>query len=93
MSISCINGESSIRQVSNTNHQIGTWIASNLPWLVNKLGVTNEAEAGIIPISVVVAFRDIRFILSILYTVFTTKEDPLKTSKKFKQVKKGQFLQ
>jgi maltose/moltooligosaccharide transporter len=69
---------------------IGTWIASNLPWLVNKLGVTNEAEAGIIPPSVVVAFSigAFVFILSILYTVFTTKEDPPKDIEKFKQVKK-----
>ena len=28
---------------------IGTWIASNLPWLVTKFGVSNEAAAGVIP--------------------------------------------
>jgi maltose/moltooligosaccharide transporter len=56
---------------------IGTWIASNLPWLVNKLGVSNEAAAGVIPQSVVVAFSigAFVFITSILYTIFTTKED------------------
>jgi maltose/moltooligosaccharide transporter len=55
---------------------IGTWIASNLPWLVNKLGVTNEASAGVIPQSVVVAFSigAFVFIASILYTITTTTE-------------------
>ena len=57
---------------------IGTWIASNLPWLVNKLGVTNEAAAGVIPQSVIVAFSVGAFVFfgSILYTIFTTKENP-----------------
>lgn len=69
---------------------IGTWIASNLPWLVNKLGVTNEAEAGVIPPSVVVAFTigAFVFLTSILYTIFTTKEDPPIDIEKFKQQKK-----
>ena len=35
---------------------IGTWIASNLPWFVSELGVSNESEAGIVPMSVKVAF-------------------------------------
>ncbi|HHB78429.1 MAG TPA: MFS transporter, partial [Saprospiraceae bacterium] len=26
---------------------IGTWIASNLPWFITKLGVTNTAEPGV----------------------------------------------
>ena len=53
---------------------IGTWIASNLPWLVNKLGVSNEAAAGVIPHSVVVAFSigAFVFLISILFTIFTT---------------------
>ena len=69
---------------------IGTWIASNLPWLVNKLGVTNEAEAGVIPPSVVVAFTigAFVFLASILFTVFTTKEDPPVDLEKFHFEKK-----
>ena len=69
---------------------IGTWIASNLPWLVNKLGVTNEAEVGVIPPSVVVAFTigAFVFLTSILYTIFTTKEDPPEDLEKFKQEKR-----
>ena len=69
---------------------IGTWIASNLPWLVNKMGVTNVADAGVIPPSVVIAFSigAFVFLISILFTVFTTKEDPPVDLEKFKAEKK-----
>lgn len=69
---------------------IGTWIASNLPWLVNKLGVSNEAAAGVIPQSVIVAFSIGAFVFfaSILYTIITTKEDPPADLEKFKSEKK-----
>lgn len=69
---------------------IGTWIASNLPWLVNKLGVSNEANAGVIPPSVVVAFSigGFVFLTSILFTIFTTKEDPPQDLEKFLSEKK-----
>ncbi len=57
---------------------IGTWVASNLPWLVNQVGVSNEAAPGIVPMSVKVAFAigAFVFISSILYTIFTTTEEP-----------------
>ena len=57
---------------------IGTWVASNLPWLVTKLGASNEAAAGEIPQSVYVSFAVGAFVFmaSILYTVFTTREEP-----------------
>ncbi|WP_449435241.1 hypothetical protein [Pedobacter steynii] len=57
---------------------VGTWIASNLPWLVNKLGVSNVAEPGIVPLSIKIAFAigGAVFLLSILYTIFTTSEYP-----------------
>jgi maltose/moltooligosaccharide transporter len=69
---------------------IGTWIASNLPWLVNKMGVSNEAVAGVIPQSVVVAFSigAFVFLTSIVYTLITTKEDPPIDLEKFKSEKK-----
>ena len=69
---------------------IGTWIASNLPWLVNKLGVTNEAAAGVIPQSVIVAFSVGAFVFfgSILYTIFTTKENPPEDLNQFLTEKK-----
>jgi len=73
---------------------IGTWIASNLPWLVNKLGVSNEAAAGVIPNSVIVAFSvgGFVFFASILYTIFTTKEDPPQDLEKFFRRKKNPVL-
>ena len=57
---------------------IGTWIASNLPWMVSKLGVSNSADPGVIPMSVKVAFAigAFVFLVSVLYTVFTTTEYP-----------------
>ena len=57
---------------------IGTWVASNLPWFVTKLGVANEAGVGEIPASVYVSFAigAFVFLTSILYTVFTTSEEP-----------------
>ena len=57
---------------------IGTWVASNLPWFVTKLGVANEAGVGEIPASVYVSFAigAFVFLMSILVTVFTTQEDP-----------------
>ncbi len=59
---------------------IGTWVASQLPKVLNQLGVSNEASANIVPANVKLAFLigGIVFILSILYTVLTTKEYPPK---------------
>jgi len=57
---------------------IGTWVASNLPWFVTRLGVANEAGVGEIPASVYVSFAigAFVFLTSILVTVFTTLEEP-----------------
>jgi len=68
---------------------IGTWIASNLPWLVTKLGVSNQAGAGEIPQSVYVSFAVGAFVFmaSILYTVFTTTEEPPKDMEAFQREK------
>lgn len=73
---------------------IGTWVASNLPWLVNSLGVSNEAAPGIVPLSVKVAFGigAFVFITSILYTIFTTSEEPPADMEAFMaEKKKGRF--
>ncbi|MBT4062930.1 MAG: MFS transporter [Flavobacteriaceae bacterium] len=66
---------------------IGTWFASNLPWFVSKLGVSNEAAPGIVPDSVKLAFAigAVVFMTSILYTIIKTKEYPPKNIKKFKE--------
>lgn len=57
---------------------IGTWVASNLPWLVTLMGADNSASEGQIPQSVYIAFAVGAFVFlsSILYTVFTTQEEP-----------------
>jgi maltose/moltooligosaccharide transporter len=69
---------------------IGTWIASNLPWMISQLGVSNSAEEGIVPMSVKVAFAigALVFLLSILYTVFTTSEYPPEDMEAFEKEKR-----
>ena len=75
---------------------IGTWVASNLPWLVTQMGVSNEAQPGLIPLSVKIAFAigGVVFLASVLYTIFTTTEYPpedLDAFKKENQKSKGFF--
>jgi len=72
---------------------IGTWIASNLPYFVSSLGVSDLAEPGVIPDSVKLAFAigAFVFLTSILYTIFTTKEYPPKDLKKFRQKQNRSF--
>lgn len=69
---------------------IGTYIASNLPWLVNQFGVSNEAAPGVVPESVKIAFAigAVVFLGSILYTVFTTDEYPPEDMEAFEREKK-----
>ncbi|MCB0459577.1 MAG: MFS transporter [Flavobacteriaceae bacterium] len=75
---------------------IGTWIASNLPWIVSKLGVSDSAPQGIVPMSVKIAFGigAFVFLLSILFTVFTTSEYPPEDMEEFERErqKKNQFF-
>tara|TARA_R110002073_G_scaffold40547_5_gene115133 strand:- start:257619 stop:258992 length:1374 start_codon:yes stop_codon:yes gene_type:complete len=75
---------------------IGTWIASNLPWLVSSLGVSDAAASGVIPSSVKVAFTigGFVFLVSILYTIFTTSEYPPEDMEAFEKerAKKNNFI-
>jgi len=75
---------------------IGTWIASNLPWMISKLGVSDEAPLGVIPMSVKVAFAigAFVFLTSILYTVFKTTEYPPEDMDEFEKekAKKNNFI-
>jgi len=75
---------------------IGTWIASNLPWMVSQLGVSNEAASGVVPMSVKVAFGigAFVFLASILFTVFTTDEYPPEDIEEFERekAKKNNFI-
>ena len=70
---------------------IGTWIASNLPWMVTKLGFSEDAAAKGIPMNVKVAFAigAVVFLGSILYTIFTTTEYPPSDEEAFRQEKKN----
>ena len=71
---------------------IGTWVASNLPYFVSSLGVSDVSEPGIVPDSVKLAFAIGAgvFFISILYTIITTSEYPPKDLNKFrKEQKKG----
>jgi len=71
---------------------IGTWIASNLPYFVSSLDVSDVSEPGIVPDSVKLAFAIGAgvFFISILYTILTTSEYPPKDLNKFrKEQKKG----
>ncbi|MGB3154592.1 MAG: MFS transporter [Chitinophagaceae bacterium] len=55
---------------------IGAVISSLLPYLLTKLGVANEAAAGVIPDSIKISFiiGAVIYIAAISYTVFTTRE-------------------
>ncbi|WP_166382231.1 MULTISPECIES: MFS transporter [unclassified Polaribacter] len=75
---------------------IGTWVASNLPWMVSQFGVSNEAASGVVPMSVKVAFAigAVVFMASILFTVFTTDEYPPEDMEEFEKekAKKNNFI-
>jgi maltose/moltooligosaccharide transporter len=75
---------------------IGTWVASNLPWLMTELGASNTAAPGIVPDSVKYAFGIGAFVLftSILFTILKTEEYPpedLDAFEREKESKKGFF--
>jgi len=57
---------------------VGTMVGSALPFIIAKMGVSNTAAQGVIPLSVKIAFAigAAIFILSILYTVYKTPEYP-----------------
>ena len=75
---------------------IGTWIASNLPWMVSQLGVSNSAVSGVVPMSVKVAFAigAFVFLTSVLFTILTTSEYPPEDMEAFEKEKaqKNRFV-
>ena len=75
---------------------IGTWVASNLPWFVTRMGVSNEAGPGVVPPSVRIAFAIGAFVFmaSILVTVFTTREYPPEDMEAFRleKARQGNFV-
>ena len=75
---------------------IGTWVASNLPWMVSQFGVSDSADSGVITDTVKVAFAigAFVFLLSVLYTIFTTSEYPPEDMEEFEREKaqKSNFI-
>lgn len=75
---------------------IGTWVASNLPWMVSQLGVSNSAPSGVVPMSVKVAFAIGAFVFfaSVLYTIMTTSEYPPEDMEAFEKerAQKNRFI-
>jgi maltose/moltooligosaccharide transporter len=70
---------------------IGTWVASNLPWMIDNMGYKDAVVPGVVPMYVKIAFAigAMVFLLSILYTIFTTKEYPPEDLEEFKKEKKN----
>lgn len=68
---------------------IGTWIASQLPWFLNQLGVDNQALPSVVPQNVKLAFLigGIVLMVSMIYTILTTKEYPPEDLETFEQEK------
>ncbi len=56
---------------------LGATLATLLPWLLHRAGITGEASNGV-PLSVLYSFRvgAFAFILAVLWTVLRTPEDP-----------------
>ncbi len=74
---------------------IGTWVASNLPAFVKSMGFAGESTGtGVAPeVKVAFAVGGFVFLLSILYTIFTTDEYPPEDMEEFKreQANRGPF--
>lgn len=56
---------------------IGTTLANLMPWALAQFGVTGNAANGV-PSTVAIAFQvgAVGFLLAVLWTIFTTSEDP-----------------
>lgn len=70
---------------------IGTWIASQLPRFVTFLGASDVAADGVIASNIKIAFGvgSAIFLLSILYTIFTTEEYPPEDIDEFNKEKEA----
>jgi maltose/moltooligosaccharide transporter len=71
---------------------IGAVVSSILPYLLTRIGVSNEAAIGVIPNSVKFSFYigGAVFFLSVAYTVFTTKEYSPAELKSFESIEQQQ---
>ncbi|MEO0059533.1 MAG: hypothetical protein RLZZ312_1180, partial [Bacteroidota bacterium] len=72
---------------------IGAYVASKLPLLLTYLDVKNEASLGIIPDSVKYSFYigGVAFLITVLWTVFTSKEYSPKEMEAFEKSEETKF--
>ena len=70
---------------------IGTWVASQLPRFITSMGVSDTAPDGVVASNVKIAFGigAVIFLLSILYTIFTTDEYPPEDMEEFEKEKEA----
>ncbi len=70
---------------------IGTWIASQLPRFLTLMGASDVAPDGFIAANVKLAFGigAVVFLLSIVYTIYTTDEYPPEDIEEFKKEKEA----
>jgi maltose/moltooligosaccharide transporter len=68
---------------------LGAVVASALPWLLTQYGVSNTAEAGMVPDSVKYAFYygAVVLLAAVSWTVFTTREYPPEQLRGFSDAK------
>ena len=68
---------------------IGTWVASQLPRILTKMGYNDSATEGVIPENVKMAFAigAAVFMIAILITILTTKEYPPEDVEAFEKEK------
>ncbi len=68
---------------------LGAVVASALPWLLTQYGVSNTAEAGVVPDSVKYAFYygAVVLLAAVSWTVFTTREYPPEQLRGFSDAK------
>jgi len=69
---------------------IGATLANALPIIFRKLGVTGTTPSGI-PLTVQYSFKigAVAFLLAVLWTIFTTREDPPADIAEFERLKKS----
>ncbi len=71
---------------------IGASLANALPWLFRQYGVTGTTPSGI-PLTVQYSFKigAVVFLLSVLWTVFTTREYPPENIEEFERTRRATY--
>lgn len=71
---------------------VGASLANALPWLFRQYGVTGTTPSGI-PLTVQYSFKigAVVFLLSVLWTIFTTKEYPPENIEEFERTRRATY--